>query len=184
MALQIDPRPHLEAVAQAMTGDNQPAATFAALDAALKQTIGHKLFTVLVVNWERSENQRYYSSNPGAYPVGGAKPINRDSQSARKVIMAGECHINHDYAELSAAFFDHELIRSLGCESSINVPVRWDGQTIGMLNLLHEAHWYDDVNIATLKVFAALAAPALMKIIKDWPKAGPQPDLSQSGSRT
>ena len=66
------------------------------------------------------------------------------------------------------AFFDHELIRSLGCESSVNVPVRWQGETLGMLNILHESGYYDAADIPTLSVFGALAVPALLEIIRTW----------------
>ncbi len=167
-ATRPDPQPHFIAVAAALGQAGQPGATLAALDAALAGAIGHKLFTVLVVNWDKNENQRFYSNMPAAYPVGGSKPIMRDSPSMRDVIIDGKCKINHDYAELSAAFYDHELIRSLGCESSINVPVRWNGATIGMLNLLHESGYYTAAQIPTLSVFAALAVPALLDIIKTW----------------
>lgn len=170
-AARPDPTPGLLAVARAMTGAGQPAPTFAALDAALERAIGHRLFTVLLVNLEAGENQRYYSSNPEAYPVGGAKPIVRDSLTARTVIFGGACHINYDYADVAAVFGDHELIRSLGCESSINVPIRWDGRTLGMLNLLHQAHWYSEADIPTLSLFAALAAPLAQDIIKSWPSS-------------
>ncbi len=167
-ATRPDPAPHYRAVAAAMALPGQPGASLAAIDTALNGAIGHKLFTVLAVNWDRMENQRYYSNMPDAYKVGGSKPIVPDSPSMRDVIIAGKCRINHDYAELSAAFFDHELIRTLGCESSINVPVRWNGQTIGMLNLLHETGYYDEADIPMLSVFAGLAVPALLDIIKTW----------------
>ena len=65
-------------------------------------------------------------------------------------------------------FPDHALIRSLGCESCVNIPVRWDGQTIGMLNVLHEANWYTAADVPTFGIFAALAAPALQHVIAGW----------------
>lgn len=163
-----NPYPQFVEVARAMAQGGQPAACLAALDVALAQAIGHKLFTVLVVNRDRKENQRYYSNMPAAYPVGGAKPIVADSPAMREVIIAGRCRINHDYGELRAAFPDHELIRSLGCESSVNVPVRWAGTTLGMLNVLHVSGHYSAADIPTLSVFGALAVPALRDIIATW----------------
>jgi hypothetical protein len=163
-----DPQPFFLQAAAGVAQTGQPGASLAALDTAMAGAIGHKLFTVLVLNWAREENQRYYSNQPDAYPVGGSKPIVRDSASMRQVVIAGQCRINHKYADIAAAFFDHELIRSLGCESSVNVPVRWNGTTIGMLNLLHESGYYTEADIPTLSVFAGLAVPALLDIIKDW----------------
>lgn len=140
----------------------------AAIDHALAAGIGHKLFTVLVLNWERGENQRYYSNLPDAYPVGGAKPINKSSATS---VFEGECRFLNTYADIQEAFYDHELIRSLGCESCVNIPVRWGGKTIGMLNILHEANWYTPEDVPTFRIFAALAAPALMEIIAGWGSA-------------
>lgn len=156
-----DPAPHFIAASQADT----TATRLAALDAATKATIGHKLFTVLVLNWDKGENQRYYSNLPDAYPVGGAKKI-ASVPTAR--LLEGECRFLNDYAEIKAAFFDHELIRSLGCESCVNVPIRWGGTTIGMMNLLHDAHWYTPSDVPTLQAFAALAVPAVKDIIAGW----------------
>ena len=147
---------------------NTVAGRLAAIDAALAAGIGHKLFTALVVNHAKGENQRYYSNQPTAYPVGGSKPINAVPSTHREGVMAGECRFLNDYAELSAAFADHALIRSLGCESCVNVPVRWNGQTIGMINLLHEAHWYSPSDVPELQIHAALAAPAFLEIIGAW----------------
>src|SRR5215207_7692689 len=162
-----DPMPHFIEVARAIREPGQPVTALAALDKALEGAIGHRLFTVLAVNLEKNENRRYYSNRPREYPVGGVKPIVQDSPITHKVMLDGICHINHDYAQLSRVFFDHELIRSLGCESSINVPVRWNGRTVGMLNLLHRSGWYRDEDIPTLSIFAALATPALQAIIAE-----------------
>ena len=54
----------------AATADTATA-RLAAIDRALAPGIGHKLFTVLVVNWDQRENQRCYSSLPDAYQGGG-----------------------------------------------------------------------------------------------------------------
>ncbi len=158
---QPDPFPGILAAASADT----VAGRLAAIDRAVAEAIGHKLFTVLALNWDKGENQRYYSNLPDAYPVGGAKPINKSTAS---VLLEGKCRFLDTYADVKEAFFDHELIRSLGCESCVNVPVRWAGRTIGTLNILHEAHWYTPSDVPSLTVYAALAAPALQEIIAGW----------------
>jgi hypothetical protein len=166
-----DPRAYLniiEAVAQAGTEEGQPNAVLAQLDRALEQAVGHKLFTVLVLNEEVGQNQRYYSNQPKAYPVGGSKPIDRSSALYTDVIIAGKPRICYNYEDIKRAFFDHELIRSLGCESAVNYPVRWNGKTIGTLNLLHQAGWYNEHNVAAIGPFAALSVPALLDITRSW----------------
>jgi hypothetical protein len=164
-----DPRVVLAAiceVAQAGTEEGQPNALLAKLDRALEQTVGHKLFTVLVLNEEVGQNQRYYSNQPKAYPVGGSKPIDRSSAFYRDIVLAGKPRVCYDYEDMKRAFFDHELIRSLGCESAVNYPVRWNGKTIGSLNLLHRAGWYNERNVAAISPFAALSVPALLDIAR------------------
>jgi len=63
-------------------------------------------------------------------------------------------------------FFDHELILSLGCASVLNVPVVWDGRTLGTINLLHEAGWYDETDVPVGQLFAVLAIPALVDLTR------------------
>lgn len=63
--------------------------------------------------------------------------------------------------DIRSVFFDHELIASLGCASVLNLPVRWDGKVIGSLNLLHQAHHYDDVDPAELTIFVQMAIAGL-----------------------
>jgi hypothetical protein len=159
-----DPLPPLRTLAAALAAPDQPGASFAALDAALAAAIGHRLFTVLVIHDGAKESQRYYSNQPAAYPVGGRKPIT-DHPWMRRVVQGGEPWIGNSYQDVAWAFYDHELIRSLGCESALNIPVRWAGRTLGTLNLLHEAGWYRPEDAETGRLFAALAAPALLHVI-------------------
>jgi GAF domain-containing protein len=81
------------------------------------------------------------------------------------VLGAGEPYIGRTHDDIRDVFYDHELIRSLGCESVLNVPVRWDGRSIGTINLLHQAGWYTEADIPAAQLFAALAAPGLMQVI-------------------
>ena len=60
-----------------------------------------------------------------------------------------------------AAFFDHELIFSLGCESAINFPIRRDGRTLGSLNLLDVQGKYSAASLDDLITPAAMASPIL-----------------------
>ncbi|WP_237213310.1 GAF domain-containing protein [Falsiroseomonas oryziterrae] len=159
-----DPAPHYAAVAAAAREGGQPDALFAALDAAMGRAIGHRLFTILVVHPGAQESQRYYSNMPKEYPVGGRKPINQ-THWFQRVLGAGEPYIGRSYEDIRDVFFDHELIRSLGCESVLNVPVRWNGTSLGTINLLHHANWYNEADIAPAQVFAALAAPGLMQVV-------------------
>ena len=46
--------------------------------------------------------------------------------------------------------------------AALTLPVRWQGRTLGVLSLLHEAGWYGEDDKATGMLFAALAVPALL----------------------
>jgi hypothetical protein len=156
----VDPLPHLAAVAAALAQSDQPAATFAALDRALGDTLGHTLFTVLKVHADRAESERLYTNQPAAYPVGGRKALSPTAWS-RQVLQERCPYIGRTADDIRAHFVDHELIASLGCASILNLPVVWSGRVLGTLNLLHEAHWYDERDVPTGLVFAGLAVPAL-----------------------
>jgi hypothetical protein len=64
--------------------------------------------------------------------------------------------VGYDYDDVKWAFFDHELIRSLGCESAINVPVVYAGRVLGTMNLLDAAGHYKESDPAKIEPFAAL----------------------------
>ncbi len=158
-----DPAAHLAAVIAAHRDANQPDATFRAIDAALAATTGHMLFTILIHHPGLKQSERFYSNMPEAYPVGGRKPVT-GSPWMQRVIDAGEPYIGRTREDIKDVFYDYELIWSLGCESVLNMPVRWQGATIGTLNLLHRAGWYDESDIAVTRLFAHLALPAMALI--------------------
>lgn len=142
---------------------DQPGATFRALDAALARAPGHILFTVLVHHPALRESERFYSNKPAEYPVGGRKPVT-DSPWMRQVIGRGHPYLGRTRADIRDVFYDYELIWSLGCESVLNLPVRWRGETLGTLNLLHRAGHYEDAHIPRVALLGHLALPALMTI--------------------
>ncbi|MBR0685852.1 GAF domain-containing protein [Bradyrhizobium manausense] len=153
--------PGLCAVAAAQSKVDQPGALFAALDQALKSAIGHKLFTILTYDGEAGEAARIYSNLPGSYPTGGRKRL-APGPWTEAVLDRGEAYIGRTQDDLRSVFSDHELIASLGCASVLNMPVRWRGRTLGSLNLLHEAGWYDEDDVAACLPFAQMTLPALL----------------------
>lgn len=150
----------LDLVAAAHASANQPDATLRALGQALADTVGYKLFTVLLHEPDLRQIRRAYSNLPAEYPVGGAKPIS-DSPWMKQVLQRGEAYIGRDREDIRTVFFDYELIWSLGCESVLNMPVMWNGVVIATLNLLHEKGWYNDVDPGRLVPLAQLAVPAI-----------------------
>ncbi len=153
----------LSAVARAHADTQQPHATFDAIEAALAATIGHRLFTILVHHRAARESERIYTNMREAYPVGGRKPVT-DSAWMQQVMQRGLPYIGRNADDLRDVFYDHALIDSLGCRSVLNIPLRWQGETLGTLNLLHEENWYGTQHIEPARVFAQLAVPAVMAL--------------------
>lgn len=157
--------PSLTHMSQALAAPAQPEPGLRALADALSARIGYRLFTVLVLDRQAGVSRRYFSSQPDTYPPGGAKPIRVDSDFYARVVQQGTPRICNDRAACQAAFPDHELIHSLGCESAVNVPVRWNGETIASLNLLHQAGWYRQDMLDELGWYSALSIPIVQNII-------------------
>ena len=128
--------------AVAESGD-QPEAAFAALWTLTRDVVGVKLFTVMTHDGRNGVAQRIYSNMPEAYPVSGTKPANETDWS-RQVIRDKRTFVANDIEGIAAVFSDHELIKSLGCESVINVPIVVRGEVLGTINCLHEAGFYTE----------------------------------------
>jgi hypothetical protein len=162
-----DPLPSLRMVAAALAADAQPAAFFAALQNAMAVAIGHRLFTIMRHDPVAGRNRRIYSSDPEAYPVLGSKPVAWDHPWAQLVLVAGRSWIGRDAADIAWAYPDHEKIVGMGLASAMNLAVRWNGRTLGSVNLLHDAGHFVEADAAIGAVFAALAVPALLAIDAD-----------------
>lgn len=131
---------------------------YRSIDKALGELVGHKLFTILYTSPDAQQVIRLYSNQPVAYPVSGAKTMG-PTPWGDLVITRGKPYIGNTAEDIKWAFFDHELIASLGCDSVLNIAVVIEGKTVGTLNLLHEAGWYGEEHIALATPFAYLLAP-------------------------
>ncbi|SIT49758.1 conserved hypothetical protein [Paraburkholderia piptadeniae] len=149
------------ALARAQTHADQPMTLYRALDTALAETIGHTLFTILHYDATTNESARVYSNLPNEYPTAAKKPL-AGGTWVDTVLTRGEAFIGRTADDLRAVFPDHELIASLGCESVLNVPVRWKGRTLASLNLLHTRAWYRDDHVPFAQALAQFALPALL----------------------
>ena len=130
-------------------------AIFKAIEKGMAEVVGHKLFTLLYVAPDGKRVKRLYTNMPKEYPVGGYKPVT-ESDWHKLVIGKRQAWVGYDYDDVKWAFFDHELIRSLGCESAINVPVVYAGRVLGTMNLLAAAGHYKESDPAQIEPFAVL----------------------------
>ena len=150
----------LQGVVRASSRPHQPAPLFAALDAALGEVVGHKLFTVMVLDHANGESERVYSSDPASYPVAGRKRA-VDTPWYKQVIVGRRHYLGRTREDIRWAFADHELIERRGCRSIINVLAIHDDEVVGAANLLHEEHHYTGADIEDCLPFVQSLVPAL-----------------------
>jgi hypothetical protein len=143
----------------ALSVDPQPV--YRALQQIAAETIGWRLFTILRYVPEHQAVERLHSSDASAYPVGGRKPLGR-IRASHAAMDRGEVFLAATPDEVREAFFDHELIFSLGITAILNVPIRHAGRHLGTVNLCGEEGMYGAREIACGKVLAGLIAPVLL----------------------
>lgn len=149
-------------LAAALRTPLDPAAQWEAVATALQGAFGWTVFSINRYDAATDESDRVYSTAPETWPVGGRKQRKPNFWSAQ-VIDRGEIHIGSTAADIEAVFSDHVQIAAHGCASILNIPVRYDGKTLGALNLMHQAHHYDGCNRALALAFAALVVPVFLR---------------------
>ena len=149
----------LATLAATLEQPGQPGTLYRALDEMTRKLVGHKLFTLLYVDGQ--EVARVYSNQPEAYPVYGRKPMGPTPWGAH-VLEGRKPYLGVDAASIRWAFFDHGLIFSLGCGSVINIPIIYDGATIGTMNLLDAEHHYKPSDVALVAPLAPMLIPAFL----------------------
>jgi GAF domain-containing protein len=136
---------------------------FASVEAAAREQVGVRLFTVLAWVEETSALQRVYSSHPVEYPTGGRKVFPREAPWIRRVVLEQQPYLGPDPEAVSAVFEDHDLIASLGCGAVVNVPVVDNGETLGVLNLLDAQGSYSEGSVSVAVPLAQLAIKPLRR---------------------
>ena len=128
-----------------------------ALGRLAQSHVGTRLFTLMTFDEDTGHGHRFHSSMPEIYPVSGRKPIPRGIWF-ETVIERREVFVANSIEDIADVFPDHELIRSIGCESVLNIPV-WNEDTIlGTVNCLDRAGAYGPDRVAAA---ADLRLPAI-----------------------
>ncbi len=151
----------LAAIAGLCADRHEPSQVYAAVDALVQRTIGHKLFTIMRFHEATTEVERVHSSNPQAYPIGGRK-LKRGTRWGQAVLDRGEVFIARDAEEVRRTFDDHALIFSLGVESIMNVPIGFRGKRLGTMNISNQANWFRPEDAEAGRLIAALLVPTFL----------------------
>ena len=152
---------HWTSYLSALAERNQPQAALAALQAITEETVGTLLFTVMTHDRAKVMSRRLYSSNPDAYPAGGYKPL-RPTLFSRTALEERRPFSALTIEGIAEVFSDHEMIRSLGCESCCNIPVVIGDEVAGTINLLHRKGYYDAERVAAAMAIRPYAVPAFL----------------------
>ncbi|MGR9148140.1 GAF domain-containing protein [Rhizobium leguminosarum] len=131
---------------------------FRLFEAKSEALFGHILFTSLRFDYRGGVMTRLYSNREDVSPIGGTKPIPVGIWADR-IVACGQAHIGYSREDLKDVFFDYESLWAIGCESVMNVPVRWQDRTVGSFNVLGRADQFDNDDAATLGLLAQCAVP-------------------------
>jgi hypothetical protein len=140
-------------------------AIYKAVETIAAETCGWVLLTTLKYNEAEQVVERLHSSDEKAYPVGGKKPLAKITAS-HGAMEQGEVFLAADKEAVKAAFFDHDLIFSLGISAILNSPIRHAGRRLGTLNFCGVADTYGPQEIQSAKILAGLLVPCLMDEMK------------------
>ena len=145
----------------ALAAPDQPETTLKALQEIFRAEVDARLFTVMIYDANSGLSRRVYSSHPVEYPVSGTKPLSVGAWS-RAVIEGKRCFVANTIEDIAEVFPDYELIRSLGCESVVNLPGLFAGGVLGTINLLDARGYYTPERVATIESLAPFATTALL----------------------
>lgn len=150
----------LEYIAQAAAAPGQPGGLLGGIARIAATSLGAGLVTAMRFDEDAMEVERVFSSDPGAYPIGGRKR-KRDTPWGRQVLVERRPFIGEGEAAIRDAFDDHALILGLGLRSCVNIPIVFGGRCLGTLNVLTRRDRVTAEEVALCRDLARLATPAL-----------------------
>lgn len=139
----------------------QPGATLEAAGEAFAEAVGYRLYTVTQMLSGGREVERIYSTNIAIYPVGGRKPVLPNAYTQR-VRTEMRPFLAKTPAEFAPLFPDHETITGLGLGCVMNLPVVFNGDVLGTVNLLDREGAYHEQHVERAMLIAQQIVPVLL----------------------
>ena len=163
--------PLITMLTRALAERDQPAVTFRALDRLLADVVGHRLFRRCFII--RKPGWRSGSTAAGRiiYPASGTKALEQ-TPAMKRVLTSGTPYLGEDAGDIERDFPDHDRIFALGCGSVLNMPVRWKGEVLGQINLLHEARHFGKAHLPIVEAMAQIVVPAFLIAAEHTPGGG------------
>lgn len=151
-----------------------PLALVRIADAIAAEATGHRLCTAMRFDAAAMTVQRLYSSDPIAYPLGGAKP-KRDTAWGQQVLLERRLYCGQGAEDLRRDFADHALILGLGLRSVVNVPIVAGGECLGTLNFLWAEERVGPMQLALAQLLGLIATPDWLSPSSECVVEGPLP---------
>ena len=105
--------------------------------------------------------RRVWSSQPGAYPIGGGKTKTRTPWT-RQLLEQGLVFVGEGDEALSRVFDDHAQIVALDLHAVVNVPLLREGRCVATFNVLGPAPRWQATDVAAIRMLALLATPHVL----------------------
>ncbi len=153
----------LDAAARAVREEADALAALNIIGEAMDRLIGSRMLTFLRFDLERFDMERLYCTVPARYPIGARKAMRRGRWFER-VVEQGEVFIASGADEMRDTFGDYAMLAELGCASTMCVPVRHRGSTLGTMNLSGEEGHYGERQAVLAQPFATLSVPAFQTL--------------------
>jgi len=153
-----------------------PRATLELLDLEIETVLGHSYITVSV---REKDNlvRRIYSAEPGIYPEGQLKDLVRNERT-RRLLHEGVPYLANSWEELSVQYVDPEVLAENGVTSLANIPLRFDGEVIGVLNIADTGGPRPEGFLVSAQAFGDFLAPLVLL----WKHSSELPDANSSNS--
>ncbi len=139
-----------------------------AIHVALMAVLGHNLLTVNLDATQAGDPpdevqlQRLWTSDPGAYSVGGRKRKTLTPWT-RQLLHRAEVFVGEGDAALAVVFEEQKFIAMLGLHSVVNVPLLQDGRCVATFNVLGARPAWRAHEVAAIRLLALLATPWVMR---------------------
>ncbi len=124
-----------------VVADGPPERIFRAFDDLVQTEVGAMISTCTTFDMASALAWRVFTNQPESYPLTEPKQITPNSWT-RRVLEERRTFVANSLNEIRTVFPDHEVIRSLGCGSVVNIPVSLCGAFLGTVNLLHEPGYF------------------------------------------
>lgn len=137
----------INSLTKSLQNDQNEKLFFNKMDKYLKKEVGHKLFTITVIDQSLKYVERIYTNNKNVYPLLGQKPIPKNIWST-KVLKKKNHFLCKNKNQIKKIYFDYDKIFSLNCGSIINLLILFKNKPIGTINILHNENHYskNDIN--------------------------------------